>query len=278
MKIKNISQMVEKAASAFSDLVFPPDIYCIGCGRPVEPDRLYSLCSDCILQIRWASGAVCRVCGKALEEWYPEDICAECKAQPRAFSGGVTCFVYREPVCTIIKHLKYGGSSYLARNLGEILADSIRGRDLRFDLMVPVPMHASKERIRGYNQAALIARFAAERLECGIDEKLLLRIRPTAPMSRLNAEERRENLRGAFMVPEDRIPMLKKKRVLVVDDIYTTGSTMNTCAEVLLNAGAAQVLVASIAAGPNQRVLPDFSKKTIAEESEFLRNAGKNMI
>lgn len=247
----------QRGVRFLEELLYPPDIYCIGCGRPVDPGGLYSLCEDCIRTIRWANGPVCRCCGKALEDWYPDDICAECKGKEHPFSGGVTCFVYQDQVRAMIKHLKYGGCGYIARVLGEILAASVRYRGLDIDLLVPVPMYYKKVRLRGYNQAALIARFAAENLDIPWDETILCRTRPTAPMSRLKGKERRQNLEGAFEVPEGARGKLQGARVLLVDDIYTTGTTMDCCAGVLLRAGAADVKAASIAAGLNQRPLPE---------------------
>ena len=251
-----------RGARFLEGLLYPPDIYCRGCGRPVDPGGLYSLCEDCIRAIRWANGPVCRCCGKALEDWYPDDVCAECKERIHRFSGGVTCFVYQEPVRSIIKKLKYGGSGYIARVLGEVLADSVRFRGMDMDLIIPVPMYFKKVRMRGYNQAELIARFAAETLDIPWDGEILQRVRPTAPMSRLKEKERRRNLEGAFAVPQYAREKLQGLRVLLVDDIYTTGTTMDCCAGVLLEAGASEVKAASIAAGLNQRPLPGDETET----------------
>ncbi len=261
MDEKKIMCRARKGLRQLEDLLYPPDIYCIGCGRPVDPGGLYSLCEDCIRTIRWANGPVCRCCGKALEDWYPEDVCAECKEHPHFFSGGVTCFVYEEPVRSIIKHLKYGGSGYIARVLGEILAENVRFRGMDPDMLIPVPMYYKKVRMRGYNQAELIARFAAENLKVPCDSGILLRVRPTAPMSRLKGNERKQNLEGAFAVADDGRGRLQGARVLLVDDIYTTGTTMDCCARVLLEAGASDVKAASAAAGVNQRPLPEVEKK-----------------
>lgn len=256
MKTEYVRKIARHGACVLEDLVYPPDIYCIGCGRPVDPGGLYSLCGECVRQARWANGPVCRCCGKALEEWYPDDVCAECRDRLHAFSGGVTCFVYQDPVRAAIKHLKYGGSGYIARYLGEALADNIRFRGMKPDMLIPVPMYAEKVRMRGYNQAELIARFAAERLGIPCESGILIRTRPTAPMSRLKGQARRKNLEGAFAVPEKARGELRGARVMLVDDIYTTGTTMDCCSEVLLRAGAADVKAASVAAGVNQRPLP----------------------
>lgn len=247
----------QKAVKVFAELIYPSDIYCIGCGKPLDPGCLYSMCEDCIMNISWANGRVCEICGKPLEEWYPDSVCAECRGEKRSFSGGVTCFVYRSVVRDMIRRLKYGGESYLGRIMGEILAESAAARGYAPDLIVPVPMHYKKKKSRGYDQAELIAAAAAERLgvECCADA--LGRKRQTRPMSRLNRQERRHNLEDAFAVTVKGVKAVRGKTVMLVDDIYTTGTTMDCCAEALLDAGAAEVYAASMASGINQRKIPD---------------------
>ena len=137
-----------------------------------------------------------------------------------------------------------------------------------FDIIIPVPMYAAKEKERGYNQAALLGEFLGRRAgaECRCD--CLLRVRPTVPMSRLNARQRRENLDGAFLVSRTGKRVLPGKRVLLVDDLYTTGTTVEHCSFLLKACGAAEVTVATVASGRNQRRLPEGAADAEAE-SEF---------
>ncbi len=257
LKYRYIGKILSGIGESLAELVFPSEIYCIACGRPIDPGGLYSLCEECIMQIRWANGKVCELCGKPLEDWYPDTVCSECKGSDRFFSGGVTCFAYRPTTGKIIKRLKYGGESYIGRIIGEILSDSIRARGLCPDIIVPVPMYYRKERRRGYNQAELIAVSAAGNLGVLCSADVLKRVRATRPMSRLNRKERRKNLDGAFSVTEKGKNMIRNRRVMLVDDVFTTGTTMDCCAEILLKSGAVCVFCASAAAGFNQKEIPD---------------------
>ena len=213
------ARLARRKAGRIADLVYPPDIYCICCGRDIQPGRLYSMCDDCISDINWANGKLCAACGKPLEDWYPDMYCSECINKDRRFDAGITCFQYKEAERMMIREFKYHGKSYMARNLSEIL----------FDKVMAV----------GAGCADAIGR-----------------TRNTAPMNKLDARERRRNLENAFKVTEEGRAAINGRRVMLVDDIYTTGTTTEHCAEALKQAGAAEVTVLSLAAGRNQRELP----------------------
>ncbi|MDD7409583.1 MAG: ComF family protein [Anaerovoracaceae bacterium] len=248
------------------DIIFPDDIYCAGCGRPVDRGRLYSLCDECVDSIIWANRKTCRICGKPLESWYPSDVCSGCARSVHYTDGGVVCFVYQGCVRDMIKALKYNGKKYLARLMGRILADRIIYEGLDFDICVPVPMYGPKEKKRGYNQAALIAQFLCGFLDKPFRDDLLVRTRGTRPMNRLSPAARRNNIAGAFSVPAEPAKDVEGRSILLVDDIYTTGSTVNECAKVLKRAGASAVFTAVMASGRNQRRLPE--ERENAEKTE----------
>ena len=247
---------MKRAADRCTDIIFPPNIYCIACDRPILPEDVYSLCPECLQKIRWANGKLCRVCGKQLEDWYPRDICGECANRRRSFDSGVTCMQYKELERKIIKDFKYRGKSYLARKLSEIIFDKITAMGCKFDIIIPVPMYSAKERKRGYNQAALLGKYLGEWTEKEFRSDCLLRVRQTAPMNQLGARERKKNLDKAFLVRDAAKSCLLGKRVLLIDDIYTTGTTAEHCSEVLKAGGASEVTIVTIAAGVNQRELP----------------------
>ncbi|MBR2736687.1 MAG: ComF family protein [Firmicutes bacterium] len=255
----------KKALEKACSLIYPADIYCLSCGKAIDPGHVYSLCEDCLNEIVWADRRNCRICGKPLESWYPAELCSECLVMPRSFERGVTCFLYREGGRRMIMDLKYHGKQYIARVLGRILADRILFEGLDFDLCVHVPMYKKKEQERGYDQAELIARFTAKNLEKSFYPGILVRTRATAPMNSLTAVERKRNLRDAFTVREEARERIQGRSVLLIDDIYTTGATMNECASELKKAGAAHVWIASIASGRNQREL--------AEERDFAESS-----
>lgn len=251
-----VREWMRTAAEKAADIIFPPNIYCMACGVPIRPDEPYSLCSRCLQEISWANGKLCRVCGKLLEDWYPVNICGECVNRTRNFDRGVTCMQYREIERKIIRDFKYRGKSFLSRKLSEIICDKILAEGLEFDIIVPVPMYAAKERKRGYNQAALLGRYLGLRLGVPCQSDFLYRIRDTAPMSRLGLRDRKRNLDGAFSVSEAAGREIPGRRILLIDDIYTTGTTAEHCSGLLKSRGAAEVYIASLAAGINQRELP----------------------
>lgn len=259
---KKWRKYAEKMFSISASLVYPPDIYCLSCGRPVDPGHVYSLCEECLNAITWADRKTCRVCGKPLENWYPSETCSECLVSSVYYERGVTCFLYTGGARVMIKDLKYHGKKHNARIFGRILADKILYEELDFDVCTPVPMYWKKEYERGYNQATLIAQYTAENLRKPFAPHVLVRTRPTAPMSTLQGAERKKNVRGAFIVPEEQKQWIQNRTVLLVDDIYTTGATMNECARELRKAGAEHVIIASMASGRNQRKLSEEPDKT----------------
>lgn len=255
--------MCSAAAEKILDLIFPPAIYCLNCGRPVDGRDLYSLCGDCLSEIKWANGKLCRLCGKLLEDWYPDDICGECRNSQRSFDAGISCFQYSDMERSMIRDLKYHGKSYMARSFSEMIYDKVRSvheeTEKPFDLIIPVPMYPAKEKKRGYNQAALLAKYTAKKLDIPFRNDILLRTKNTAPMNRLGIKERNDNLKGAFRMRYGTQRFVKDSHILLVDDIYTTGATSQACSLILKQAGAKCITVLSLASGRNQRILPDLS-------------------
>ena len=172
---------------------------------------------------------------------------AEC-AERRGVSTGLSCVSYglRKENWSINK---YRDKDYLASYFAELMYERISAEGLRADLAVPVPMYKSKERRRGYNQAGLLAEYISDRLDIPYYPHLLVLISDTPPMSGLSAAERRENVQGVFKTAKWVKNIIKDKAVLLVDDIFTTGSTAEACSTALKEAGAARGLRPTFAAG-----------------------------
>ncbi len=151
----------------------------------------------------------------------------------------------RDPLGTALRALKYARRRALATTLGEILADALPFAADEHDRIAPVPLHRERLRERGFNQAALLARPLARRTGALLDLGLLLRTRPTPPQVGLGELERRRNLRGAFALRPGRD--VRGLRVLLVDDVCTSGATADACARVLVEAGASAVDVVTLA-------------------------------
>lgn len=234
------------------DAVFPSNIYCICCGETIAPSMTYSLCEGCLVNLRWANDKSCDKCGKPLQEHYWRSLCTDCREEDHYFAKGYSCVEYGMYEKMMLKDYKYHGRPYLGDKLAWIMADRLEPENISADWILPVPMERSKERKRGYNQAALMARGLSRRMEIPWKEDLLLRHRKTRVMNNLSPEERRENVRGAFCLKPGSEKLFQEKTILLVDDIYTTGSTMNECSRVLLEAGAKEVRFICFAAGSNR--------------------------
>jgi ComF family protein len=204
-------------------------------------------------------GGVCAICGERLGSSYSlagapgESRCGLCRRVEPAFARASAYGSYESGLRELIHLLKFGGVRPAANVLGRMLAEAIAALEPEFPAesvaVVPVPLHRTKLRQRGFNQAELIARAAmktkqpAQRLH--LCAGVLERKRETASQIGLTSHQRRENLRGAFGVTQPEL--VKGHEVLVVDDVYTTGTTVSECARVLRRAGATKVWVATVA-------------------------------
>jgi ComF family protein len=163
-----------------------------------------------------------------------------CQRHPPAYDATRAVFRYATPVDRLIQHLKYHGRLELSRVLGRYLAQHLRALDEPLpDMILPVPLHVSRLRHRGYNQSLEIARFVGRELGIPLDRQGARRIRATAPQMELPRDQRRKNVRGAFEVNG----VFSGQRVAIVDDVMTSGHTANALAECLRHSGAKEVRV-----------------------------------
>lgn len=241
--------MLKELWQGLLDLIYPSNIYCICCGRPINDRLPYALCGYCVRTLKWANKETCDKCGKPLEVKTDDSLCSDCINEPRAFEKGFTCVGYGRSEREIIHRFKYNDKAYYGEKLAWLMYERICEENLGEDLIVPVPMYKEKEKRRGYNQAALLAKHLAYRLGKPYEPDLLTRKSDTIPMSGLGAEERRGNIKGVFEVSKGKEHMLYGSTVLLVDDVFTTGSTADGCTDAMLKAGADKVYVITFAAG-----------------------------
>lgn len=210
-------------------LLFPRR--CAFCGRAIPYDR--ETCEDCLAKLPVIEPPLCPCCGRAKRD-------CTCAGRQTAVDRSVAPYYYEGPARRGILGLKDHGQRYAAKTYGRAMADAVRREyaDVAFDLVVPVPLLRAKERERGYNQCALLARTVAAELDFPFREALC-QIEETAPQKELPAVFRSGNVLGVYDLCKD-IPVAGK-RVLLVDDIATTGATMHECAKMLKIYGAAAV-------------------------------------
>lgn len=210
-----------------------------------EPGEL--VCDICRTRLVRVRAPFCQKCGKPLlsEE---REYCQDCSRKAHEFRTGRAPFVYDQIMRRSIAKFKYGGrKEYASFYAEEILRRSAREILLwKAEVLVPVPLHASRKRKRGFNQAELLAKELSYRSGIPMDPKLLVRVKKTRAQKELNDQERLENLKNAFSVREGPIPY---KNIILVDDIYTTGSTVDAAAKALKERGAEQVYVLCVCVG-----------------------------
>lgn len=225
-----------------TDLLFPRR--CPICDEPVRPfgALICDACRDVPVRIK---APVCRACGKEVAPW--QDYCSDCSRRPHAYERGCAVYHYRS-VSASLYRFKYKGRAEYAEYYGRCMAERVRemGGWSGFDYVVPVPVSAERLRKRGYNQAGLMAEVLGRELGIPVRQNALRRRQNTSVMRGLDAATRRNNLEKAFIGIRNDV---ESRKIMLVDDIYTTGATIDACAGALLRAGAASVCYVALAIG-----------------------------
>ena len=241
LKVLSLESMLKSLA----DVVFPPQ--CMSCGD-VLCDRSFPLCPLCFSQINFIRSPLCPSCGCPHAEPAEKDhLCGDCLLAPPAFLTARALGQYESVLMDIIHRFKYGGKVSLGERLGELMAQftysSFIIRD--YSLVIPVPLHPRRLRQRGFNQALILAREIARCYSLGLDITSLKRIVCTEPQVGLGRDRRTMNIKGAFSVTDQ--GRIKGERIILVDDVYTTGSTAKECARILMKNKAEKVAVLTLA-------------------------------
>ncbi len=221
------------------DILYPP--HCYLCGEPLEEHRY--ICHDCLNSFEEITGPVCERCGKPAPE--SGGLCSMCAKGEREFFLARSFGLY-EPgggLAESIKGLKYEGEKALAKNLAPLLERGKTGEMIdKAEAVTFVPLSNEKLEDRGFNQAELLARVLARRKDLPLLETLV-KNEMTRPQAELGREERLTNVRGSFAYREE----IDRESILLVDDVFTTGATVDECSRVLKRAGAGRVYVVTLA-------------------------------
>lgn len=218
---------------------------CIGCGKDVFDE--VGFCDECRAKLPFNNGKTCKRCGVAIDG--EEDYCGNCVEEKMYFDRAYSAFVYDGIVRKTILRMKFSACGTYARVFARYLVFLAEKQGLQYDVVTCVPMSAASYKKRGYNQAELLARGFCDIMDCNDKFVVALqKIKDTAPQEKLTKFERKENLIGCFRVADG--VDVKGKRVLLIDDIKTTGSTVNECAKVLKRKGATSVEVLTVASRP----------------------------
>jgi ComF family protein len=224
------------------DLLFPRR--CPVCDEPVRVgDGL--ACAACLPRLAYIGEPFCLKCGKVLPE--PIEYCTDCTERGHLFERGFALYEYPS-IAGSIYRFKYKNRQEYAEFYGAEICRHL-GREiltLAPECLIPVPIHKKRLHSRGYNQAALLAAVLSRRLDIPLEDKLIARVRATPPLKRLNLAERQNNLNKAFNIVENDV---KLKKVMIVDDIFTTGSTIDVMAKELKRVGVSEVYFVTLAVG-----------------------------
>lgn len=213
------------------DLLFPPRCTC--CQR-----NGFTLCPTCLQEMQPMNAPICRHCGAYLTT--VDAACSFCQRHELRLNGLRNVHSYQGKLQHAIHALKYRGEQHLAEPLGQLLAQTFRHYNMHADALVPLPLHPQRQRDRGYNQAALLARVCATYLKIPCREDLVIRQRPTYAQVGLKADERRQNVADAFAC-QAKAGIHMYRTLVLIDDVSTTGSTLEACAAPLYAVGMREI-------------------------------------
>ena len=227
------------------ELIYPP--FCVLCDVALEHGTEEVLCDGCREKYPVLSEELCVICGKPLQDKKKER-CLDCRKRVHFYEEGKALWVYDEAVKDAIKAYKYRNRREIGVLFGKELArvynESV---DWPIDLVIPVPLYPKKERLRGFNQTRLMAKYFAKRTSLNLAaEGALLRTEATAPQEGLSDKDRMANVLFAFKAEPKNV---KDQCILLIDDVYTTGATIDGCAKALVDAGAKDIFYMTIAIG-----------------------------
>jgi len=228
------------------NLVYP--LHCASCSKPLDPESASGVCDFCLAQIKPNPMPQCAICGRAIDSG--SETCDDCRTSKPCFSKASSVFLYEGVIKELIHKFKYNGKVSLARTLSGLIVDFLRNNDTLLagiDRIAFVPMESARLRSRGFNQSRMLAMDISKRYGMPVSDYLDKK-KQTRHQNELSRDDRLVNLNGAFRV-KDKVDRLTDKNILILDDVMTTGATLNECAKALLSSGAKEVRCLTLARG-----------------------------
>jgi ComF family protein len=232
---------------------------CAACGVLLADDPIPHFCASCWETIPSLPQARCARCDRpfaspAATAYSPNHVCHSCAKRPPSYTKAWTLYPYLPPLQDAICLYKYRGKIALALPLARLMIDRLPPLD-HVDLVIPVPLHAQRLREREFNQSLLLADPISHHLNAPLSYTDLVRVAPSPAQTTLTRKERLRNLRGAFSLR--RPELIAGKRILLVDDVFTTGTTVNECAKILRKSGSGHVFVVTLGRTMDATTVPD---------------------
>ena len=239
---------MQKFIESFLELIYPEKNICCICDTYDESIGEKYICTRCEQSIKKIVPPCCVKCSKPIDYSSSVNLCPDCLAYEKFFESSKSLYSYNGLIKKCIYNFKYYNKPYYFRFFGNSLVQYMNDINYKdFDFILSVPLHSSKMKIRGYNQSELIAKYISGKLNIPYMD-VLKRIKNTNKQSSQTKEDRRKNLKNAFAIKQSKkFTAIINSSVLLVDDIYTTGSTANECAKALIDYGVSKVYVITIA-------------------------------
>lgn len=246
MRGKKGHPFIQELGLSLLDIWFPP--VCGNCSNPIPAGSLQKLCNDCLRAVEFVLSPVCKCCGTGLtrDAGGEDRYCGDCLKRPPGYDKARSIVYYREPVSTLLLKLKFEADTRATASIGWLIGQAPKPLFQRpYDFIVPVPLHRARLRKRGLNQSLLLAGLMCDAPRKNILPNGLIRVRNSIAQTKLSGQNRRKNLKNAFII-NPRIDFYGTA-ICLVDDVFTTGTTVSECAKTLKYAGASWVDVLTFA-------------------------------
>jgi ComF family protein len=234
---------IKKIFAQAVNIIFPAK--CVICNSLTA--EVMSLCTDCWKNIEFITDPQCGLCGFPFDFDMGEGIlCATCNCTSPFFDKALSIFKYSNYSKSLILKLKYNDQLHIAHFLAKLISERLHNL-YEYRVIIPVPLHVKKMRKRLFNQSAIIASHVAKISKLDFLPNSLIKKRNDTPQNKLNRERRKTNILNSFSVAEESKKFIQGKNIILIDDVYTTGSTVNECSKTLKKAGCGKILVATAA-------------------------------
>lgn len=223
--------------------LYPDNFTCNFCGDEIFDGDDKATCENCKSNLPFCTGKICKKCGDIINN--EATYCEMCKAEEKLFKFNRSIFLYDDKIANAIRDFKFDNAKYWNKCFAGYLFDAYKFYGYNCDVICYVPMHKKRQQMRGYNQSELLATRLGQLLNIPVSYENLVKAKDTKNQVDLNFKQRKENLKDAFEVLNK--SEFKNKNILLIDDVYTTGSTLNNCTVALKKAGAKAVYCLTIA-------------------------------
>lgn len=255
---QNFYKIFNDTLNIILEFIYPDNISCILCERPIKKYNTYSMCKECFNDLHFILDG-CVKCGKPIVNYTLEkhsiDGCGYCLNKSFYFDKAISCIEYSAFSKNLIFKFKYSNQTYMSKYIAKIMKEKLELESIKFDYILFVPLHKKRQNKRGFNQSQKIAINLSKLLDLPVLD-ILVRREQTKRLYKLKKIERQKELKNVFILKENK-HNLKNKKILLVDDIFTTGSTVNEIAKVLKLNGVDKVFVISMLTGASNHCISE---------------------